>query len=596
LSSDGQYLGIADRQQTKVWKITSVGLEPAWQSPEMGSLAFTPDAQHAIAYHATQGLLLVHAADGTVARTLAGAEAIIHFAFHAGSRCVAVCTATEIRIYNWDTGQLVSALPGKEISLIAWHPSGRQLAIWSVNKIKLLEIATGKTIVEMPHGGYPQKLLFTADGGKLVSCSLWDSHLLLWDVGTGHKELEIHGFANLATDVAADGRVALFRADGSSIELWELADGSECRPFPRAWFPPLGACGAMSVSPDGRLLVTSGEKGLELWDLEEWRRVAVREDMLCAALFDEQGNLILSRESGVYGWPRRERTRAQSGRPATTVISFGPAQRLGSVYLPTSLATSRPKRTIVYDAPDGWHATSLTRSHADVIFEPPGDPRKAALSDDEHLAAVAGWESSTSTVWNVSSGKQLAELPTGKHGMLEFSSDGRWLASTPAGVRIWSTADWTLAHELRAQGTTPTGLGIGFSADGRVLAVGQPNGELSLFDPRQGVYLARFTHPTPNPSAIIAFTPDNRRMITLHTSEQTPGRIWDLAKIRRALREFDLDWPADVMQAGPEPTAHGAPLEVEWTDNSWMLLKSAVQALQGSAPAAGAEPTEQKSP
>jgi hypothetical protein len=131
-------------------------------------------------------------------------------------------------------------------------------------------------------------------------------------------------------------------------------------------------------------------------------------------------------------------------------------------------------------------------------------------------------------------------------------------------------------------------LGIGFSADSRVLAVGQPNGELSLFDPQQGVCLARFTHPTPNPSAQIAFTPDNRTLVTLPLTEQTPGRIWDFAKIRRVLRDFDLDWPADVLQASPAPD-RVPPLEVTWTDGGWTLFQNAVRALQGDAAAAKPE-------
>jgi hypothetical protein len=151
------------------------------------------------------------------------------------------------------------------------------------------------------------------------------------------------------------------------------------------------------------------------------------------------------------------------------------------------------------------------------------------------------------------------------------------------------TADWTLAHELHAQGTTPTGLGLGFSADSRVLAVGQSDGELCLFDPQRGACLARFTHPAPNLSTLIAFTSDNRTLVTLPLLEQTPGRVWDLVKIRHALRAFDLDWPADVLRAGPASSAPAAPLEIEWCDDGWTLLKSAVRALQGAPPPASAE-------
>jgi hypothetical protein len=117
------------------------------------------------------------------------------------------------------------------------------------------------------------------------------------------------------------------------------------------------------------------------------------------------------------------------------------------------------------------------------------------------------------------------------------------------------------------------------------LDAGQSDGELGLFDPEQGAYLARFTHPTPALSTYVAFTPNNRTLITLPSLEQTAGRVWDLVKIRRALREVDLDWPADVLRADSLPADPVAPLEIEWTDGGWSLLKSAVRALQGSPPA-----------
>jgi serine/threonine-protein kinase len=588
LSADGKYVGISDERSTKVWKITPTGLVPAWQNSAMGTIRITPDGAHAIVCHANRELQLIQMADGALVRTLGQAAALYDCAFHATSRCAAICSPQEVRIVNWDTGELVAAWPGKDVVRIAWHPSGKQLATWNVSEIKILEIGTGKSIVEMPHGGYPQQMRFSADGSKLISCSLWDSRLLLWDVGTGQRELEIFGFANLTADIAPDGQLTLLRIDGSSIERWELADGSECRTFPRAWFPAIGGWGALSISPDSRLLVLSGDKGIELWDLQERRRVAVREDSLCAAMFDQRGNLVLARESGVYHWPRRDRLRTQAGKPPVSVVSFGPAQHIGNVDIPTSLATSHPKNIVVYGGADGWHSTPLSNPASGIVFIPEGDPRKSAMSDDERLAAVAGWESGNATVWDAATGELLADLPTGRHGVLEFSPDGRWLASTPAGVRIWRTADWTLAHELHAQGTTPTGLGLGFSADSRILAVGQPNGELSLFDPQQGVCLARFTHPTPNPSAQIAFTPDNRTLVTLPLTEQTPGRIWDFAKIRRVLRDFDLDWPADVLQASPAPD-RVPPLEVTWTDGGWTLFQNAVRALQGDAAAAKPE-------
>src|SRR5690606_5019239 len=146
-------------------------------------------------------------------------------------------------IADLHTGKLLTAFPKLDgaAPIVAWHPSGDYLATWGNAGIVVWNLRSRKQIALFPHLGYPRSLTFSSDGARLVSCSLWDARLILWDVGTGHKELDVQAFDNLAIDRRPDGHLASCKLAGHSIELWDLAHGSECRFLPRNLFPALGA-------------------------------------------------------------------------------------------------------------------------------------------------------------------------------------------------------------------------------------------------------------------------------------------------------------------------------------------------------------------
>jgi eukaryotic-like serine/threonine-protein kinase len=582
-SPDGRYLGVSGEKGTRVWRISDSGLDPAWADPEASWLSFAPGGSQAVVSRAGTGVQVVDVESGEVIRKLTNLEAVNYARFHGPSRRLVVCTAQGINVIAWDSGELIESLTVEGIApQAAWHPDGECLAVWSsMRPVTLWNLRTRTRLVALEHRGYPHQMQFSANGARLLSCSLWDSKLTLWDVGMGQKELEIQGFANLAVDCDAQGSVVLLKLKGSSVELWELAPGSECRQLPRAWWPALGACNGTDISPDSRLLAVSTERGVELWDTLRYQRLNVMRGTL-SAQFDRQGNLILGRYSGLYRWPRHVRVQDGQENEPTKVISFGPPERISGVATPTSLATGEPDNVLVFQDVDGWCAQWLTQGGTRTRLQPSGDPRKAALSFDERLAAIAGWEMPGASVWDISAGNRVADLPIGKFGMLEFSRDGRWLATTPGGVQLWRTADWTLAHEFLAQGTTPNGLGVAFSPDSRALAIGQPNGELRLVDPQTGMDWAKIVHPTPSSSTFVTFAPNQRRVAVSAVDQYAQARIWNLTAIRGSLRDLGLDWPADILQ--PDEAEDSGPLVVEWTDGNWTLLQSALRTLGDPVP------------
>ena len=247
----------------------------------------------------------------------------------------------------------------------------------------------------------------------------------------------------------------------------------------------------------------------------------------------------------------------------TSVIKLGPPEKLAGPMVPTSLELSSSGDGLLFQNTRGdWEVMQLGSEPTVVRLETKRDPRKGAISRDNRYAAIANWEQGAAAAWDGRSGKHLADLAIGRHGLLQFSPDGRFLAATPDGVTLWSSHDWRRIAELHAHGTTPTGMGIAFSPDSRALAVGELNGILRLVDPATGKDWARWSRWDLNVASVMAFSPDQRWLVTSSTDERSPARVWNLVAMRRELAVRGVDMPTDVLRTADGSSAIEGPLEV----------------------------------
>jgi hypothetical protein len=137
---------------------------------------------------------------------------------------------------------------------------------------------------------------------------------------------------------------------------------------------------------------------------------------------------------------------------------------------------------------------------------------------------------------------------------VRFSTDGRWLATTGGGFRLWAVGSWQ-------EGPKFSGEHFAFSPDSKVLAVGDGFGVVHLYDPNAGREHARLDVGSQARSLPQCFTPDGAHLIA-STSEDGTIQIWNLAAIRTQLAELGLDW--DSKSIPPTPVAgHVPPLQVE---------------------------------
>ena len=82
-------------------------------------------------------------------------------------------------------------------------------------------------------------------------------------------------------------------------------------------------------------------------------------------------------------------------------------------------------------------------------------------------------------------GRHVRDLPLESTTVAGFSPDGRWLATTSSeGCRLWEVGTWR-------EGPSFAPSNFAFSADGRLLALGDVVGAIRLVEPDSGREVAR---------------------------------------------------------------------------------------------------------
>jgi serine/threonine protein kinase/WD40 repeat protein len=536
-SPDGEFLARSRGPHLDLWKL-------AGQAPvrllegQVATFAFSPDSRQ-FALALPDGSLSVYdLPSGRQVKKLGAGPHATSLDFNPKARQLAVCHAAGVQIRDLDTGSVLAELaqvtqPGINV---AWHPNGKSLAaVGSDRNIYIWDVATRKQLARLEgHKGAGIACAFN-HAGDLLASRCWDGLFRLWDPRTGQQLFQTQGCDECICFSPDDHLLAVGR-DGNQLQLWEVGSRVGYHTF---LAPGKRRCFNSAVHPDGRLLALARTDGTDFWDLPSGNHLAsIKKSALSNwLLFESSRELLTNMPDGLHQWPVRP-------DPASAErLRIGPPQKLPMPGSYCAIASSRDGRVLASAQGDGGLVLHRDRPGQPIPLRPHGDVRYIAVSPDGRLVATGSHSGTKVKVWQALSGKLEKELPVETTRGVCFSPDGKWLATTGGGCRLWTVDGWKQSREVG--GGNP----FEFSPDSKLLAVETGRGEVRLVDPDSGQEFARLEDPSAARATSLSFTPDGSQLLT--TSEDNSGHVWDLRAIRQELAKIDLDW--EMLPYPPPP-------------------------------------------
>lgn len=279
----------------------------------------------------------------------------------------------------------------------------------------------------------------------------------------------------------------------------------------------------IAVSPDGTEVASAGSDGtIRIWELNTGRPVGEpftgHDGAVWSVAFSPDGKMLVSagNDHTVRRWDTR--SHKQIGDPMTghddvvRSVAFSPDGA-------TVVSGSFDRTARLWDAHRGTPIGNPLRGHKGWVFA-------VAFSPDGRRVATGGYDH-TVGVWDVATGLPVAPLrqvDTGPVNAVAYSPNGRLLLS---GSQFGDLMIWNPDTGLPvgpAAGVTSNVIGLGFSRDGKTLAIGSADNMVLLFDPAQPE--AEPVRLSGHESAVfgVAFTPDGR---IVSGSRDTTVRVWN---------------------------------------------------------------------
>jgi WD40 repeat protein len=168
------------------------------------------------------------------------------------------------------------AVPGSHVLAIAVSPSGAEIATSSLDRVRVLELTTGREVASWPgrdNWVTKRALAYSPDGRLLVGTTDDLSVLDVWEVPGYQRAARLAGHTAPVYVVAfsPDGRRLATAGHDRTIRVWDVATG-ECVAELRGHTDQVFG---LAFHPDGKRLASAGrDRAVWLWDLDRGQEVA----------------------------------------------------------------------------------------------------------------------------------------------------------------------------------------------------------------------------------------------------------------------------------------------------------------------------------
>lgn len=480
---------------------------------------------------------------------------VTHAAFdRTGDRIVTSSYDKTARIWDVPNGTETAVLKGHQgaVERAEFSPDGsRVITVARDGTARIWNATSGEQLfVLQPVGNFPTAI-FSPNGNRVLTAGE-NSDASLWDAQTGRKVLSVEGRGNCLASFSPDGRsFATAQGDYSAVLIWNAEDGKLKRTLQVRTWPY-----SLAFSPDGSRILINSRGPISypflprLWDVSKGMEIAklaghTSDTQLQGVMFSHDGRRIatvsldgsarlwdgisgrlldvLGQESsglklGYMGPDERDQEMnsvfSQDDR-FLAAASLNGTVRIWDVERTSLLTTiighdalvehvefspvnnsilltaSHDRTARLWDI-DGVLTTALSDEYPPtfVVFSP----------DNVHL--LTGGGDSAAHLWEVVSGRQIAELETHEivHGAT-FSPDGSRVATASLGGRVvvWDVARRREIAQLKSRDGL---LQVQFSPKGDLLATGSAHGTAQLWDAASGAELATIKTSGKLPQAI----------------------------------------------------------------------------------------------
>jgi WD40 repeat protein len=489
-------------------------------------------------------------------------------------------TANGKELQRFTDPSAAGALPALQSGL---SPDAKLLALTSGDKVKVIDLASGKEARQLEGGDGRSTLIFSPDGKLLVALVGRNEALTVWDATTG-KTLHQHGkreapavgaVNNLAGRIAsslavsADGKLLAW-GDGPAVRLLDLTTGKE----KNASAGHAAAVRDVLFGRDGKTLLTWGDDAtVRRWDTagKEIGQIAVPsksyalvipspDERVLAAVEIDGTIRLLDAATG-----KEKHTLRSAQQTYGRSVTFSPDSRLLAAVSPAAQAVE------VFDVATGKEKHALTLPSAQAAGVAGGafvvrssNARCVFFSPDNRQIAVVD---TNIVVWDTATGRDQREIalpPGAQVRCAVFSPDGRTIAADMNGgeIGVWEVgsvqkrltlnpqakADPTRVVERRILLATANGVVNGttlaISPDGRLLAQADDR-KVRLWDLYTGKEAAAFEGHRGLILAL-AFAPDGKRLAT--ASADTTGLLWDVEPPLKKLPPLAAALPKEKLE------------------------------------------------
>lgn len=337
-----------------------------------------------------------------------------------------------------------------------FSPDGKFLALvmsGRPERLRLCDVPTGRELKRIDLGAKLVRLAFSPDGTQIAATER-DNAVRLYDAASGerlwsHVIKLTNPFENYTSAIAfsPDGKTIAAGATDHRIYLLDPATGEQVeRLVGHTWYP-----WALAFSTDSKLLYSSGWDGaIRRWDVASRKQlelpVGVRGSAIVAA--SPRGDLLANVDGSEKIWLVDSRTGAALRTielPGTSYsdLTFSPNGK----YLAGGGSSGDDVHVAVWNVENGdlVHRWNWPKGN-----DPHSTAESLCFSPDGRRLAANVFRQSAAYLWDLTSGRQTAELAHNDVHGLSFSPDGKTLATAgwDSMVRFWQAETGKLHREV----------------------------------------------------------------------------------------------------------------------------------------------------